>query len=150
MMSWTLKFKLYKRHSSSYRTLGTCGLNENMTKNTPNSATEPRCSTSTKTKGEINDPLNIHRPLTFLRLFPKRESSTLMWLKSRRRVPLGPFTITVRPFRRTLTEKKEKINCNTIYSNYIKFLKRHHVDIHTFVRDVNSLIAENGLHFKSN
>ena len=29
----------------------------------------------------------------------QEDSSTLMWLKSLRRVPLGPFTMTVRPFR---------------------------------------------------
>jgi len=31
-------------------------------------------------------------------LLPRRWSSTLMWLKSLHRVPLGPFTITMHPF----------------------------------------------------
>lgn len=83
--------------------------------------------------------------LTFLRFFPKRDSSTLMWLKSLRRVPRGPFTMTVRPFRDTLTAKRAQTNARySCESGSGTGLPGERV--RTLLRDVHGLVAEDGLH----
>lgn len=75
--------------------------------------------------------------------FPRRESSTLMWLKSLRKVPLGPFTMTVRPFSETLTANQRQAHVNRLRSRHHEapFTRRR-----TLLGDVNGLVAEDGLH----
>lgn len=68
-----------------------------------------------------------------------------MWLKSLRKVPLGPFTMTVRPFSETLTGNQRQRQVNRLRGQHpktpFKGTRRR-----TLLGDVNGLVAENGLH----
>ena len=68
-----------------------------------------------------------------------------MWLKSLRKVPLGPFTMTVRPFSETLTGNQRQTHVNRLRGQHHNApFKR--TGRRTLLGDVNGLVAENGLH----
>lgn len=66
-----------------------------------------------------------------------------MWLKSLRKVPLGPFTMTVRPFSETLTANQTQTHVKRLRGQHHEtpFKRRR-----TLLGDVNGLVAEDGLH----
>lgn len=65
-------------------------------------------TTARMTLNTVSIPSIKTKRQTFFCFLPKRLSSRLMWLNSRRRTPRGPFTVTVRPFRDTVTAKKKR------------------------------------------
>lgn len=68
-----------------------------------------------------------------------------MWLKSLFRVPLGPLTMTVRPFSDTVTGKHRQTLVTRLRGQHhnTPFARTRR---RTLLRDVNGLVAENGLH----
>ena len=84
--------------------------------------TSGRCWSSVRSEPKIHSRWT-ERKLTFLFFFPRRLSSRLMWLNSLRSVPLGPLTMTVRPF--SLISTKHSRENIKFYTGLVKLESQH-------------------------